>query len=53
MSIKTINITDKISKRDAELVSEMVSNALTNLGIDLNSNPQFSWNIEVDYEVTT
>ena len=50
MSIKTVNITDKISKRDAELVSEMVTDALIDMGISLGEDPSFSWNIEVDYE---
>jgi hypothetical protein len=54
--IKTVNITDKISKRDAELVSEMVANALIDMGI-MNvedEDPSFpfvySWDIKVDYE---
>ena len=49
-SIKTVNITDKISKRDAELVSEMVTDALVDMGISLGEASSFSWNIEVDYE---
>tara|TARA_Y100000287_G_scaffold157062_1_gene134429 strand:- start:535 stop:699 length:165 start_codon:yes stop_codon:yes gene_type:complete len=49
MKIKTINITDKISRRDAECVSEIVADALTDMGINLVDIP-FSWNIEVDYE---
>tara|TARA_Y100000996_G_scaffold365612_1_gene310443 strand:- start:682 stop:858 length:177 start_codon:yes stop_codon:yes gene_type:complete len=50
MKIKTINITDKISRRDAEYVSEIVADALTDMGIKLGDDPSFSWNIEVDYE---
>ena len=50
MKIKTINITDKISRRDAECVSEIVADALTDMGINLVDIPSFSWNIEVDYE---
>ena len=49
MSIKTVNITDKIRKRDAELVSEMVTDALIDMGISLGEDPSFSWNIAVDY----
>ena len=53
MSIKTINITDKITKRDAEFVSEIVTDVLVDMNIGLGEVPQFSWNLEVDYEVTT
>jgi len=56
MSIKTVSITDKISKRDTELVSEMVADALIDMGI-MNvedEDPSFpfvySWDIKVDYE---
>jgi len=59
MSIKTVNITDKISKRDTELVSEMVANVLIDMGI-MNvedEDPSFpfvySWDIKVDYEEKT
>ena len=51
MKIKTVNITEKISRRDAEYVSEIVADALTDMGIKLGDDPSFSWNIEVDYEV--
>ena len=51
MKIKTVNITDKISRRNAENVSEIVTDALTDMGINLGDDPSFSWNIEVDYEV--
>tara|TARA_R100001086_G_C11824175_1_gene254858 strand:+ start:122 stop:292 length:171 start_codon:yes stop_codon:yes gene_type:complete len=50
MSIKTINITDKISNRDAELISEMVTDILVDMGVSLGEDPSFSWNVEVDYE---
>ena len=50
VKLKTVNITDKISTRDAELVSEMVTDALIDMGIHLGEDPSFSWNIEVDYE---
>ena len=33
MKIKTVNITEKISRRDAEYVSEIVTDALTDMGI--------------------
>ena len=48
--LKTVNISDKISTRDAELVSEMVTDALIDMGISLGEHPSFSWSIEVDYE---
>ena len=48
--LKTVNISDKISTRDAELVSEMVTDALIDMGISLGEDPSFSWSIEVDYE---
>ena len=50
MSIKTVNITDKIRKRDAELFSEMVTEDLIDMGISLGEDPALSGNIEVDYE---
>lgn len=50
MSIKTINITDKISNRDAELISEMITDILVDMGVSLGEDPSFSWNVEVDYE---
>ena len=50
VELKTVNITDKISTRDAELVSEMVTDALIDMGISLGEEPSFSWSIEVDYE---
>ena len=50
MSIKTVDITDKISKKDAEFVSEIVTDVLMDMGISLGEDPSFSWNIEVDYE---
>jgi len=56
MSVKTINITDNLSKKDTELVSEMVADVLTDLGITIDEDPVvplvYSWNIKVDYEVT-
>ena len=48
MTIKTINITDKISNRDAEMISELVMDALIDMGIELGDDPSFSWNLEVD-----
>ena len=52
---KTINITDNLSKKDTELVSEIVADVLTDLGININEDPivplVYSWNIKVDYEV--
>ena len=48
MNIKTINITDKISNRDAEMISELVMDALIDMGIELGDDPSFSWNLEVD-----
>ena len=50
VELKTVNITDEISTRDAELVSEMVTDALIDMGITLGVDPSFSWSIEVDYE---
>jgi len=50
MIIKTINITDKISNRDAELISEMITDILVDMGVRLGEDPSFSWNVEVDYE---
>jgi hypothetical protein len=56
MSVKTINITDNLSKKNTELVSEMVADVLTDLGITIDEDPVvplvYSWNIKVDYEVT-
>ena len=49
MKIKTINITDKITTREAERVSEIVTDALRNLGVN---GAFLSWNLEVDYELT-
>jgi hypothetical protein len=48
MDIKTISITDKISNRDAEMISELVMDALIDMGIELGDDPSFSWNLEVD-----
>jgi hypothetical protein len=48
MTIKTINITDKISNKDAEMISELVMDALIDMGIELGDDPSFSWNLEVD-----
>ena len=52
---KTINITEKLSKENTELVSEIVENALTDLGITIDQDPVvplvYSWNIKVEYEV--
>ena len=50
VKLKTVNITDKISTRDAEFVSEIVTDVLMDMGISLGEDPSFSWNIEVDYE---
>ena len=52
MNIKTVNITDKIPTHDAEKVTEIVTDALQKLGVNPNAYPYFSWNLEVDYEVT-
>ena len=53
---KTVNITNNLSKKDTELISEMVANALIDIGI-INvedEDPSFplvySWDIKVDYE---
>lgn len=52
---KTINITDNLSKKDTELVSEIVADVLTDLGITIDEDPivplVYSWNIKVEYEV--
>ena len=50
MSIKTVNITDKINKKDSEFVSEIVTDVLMDMGISLGEDPSFSWNIEVNYK---
>ena len=54
--MKTVNITNNLSKKDTELISEMVANALIDIGI-INvedEDPSFplvySWDIKVDYE---
>ena len=56
VKLKTVNITNNLSKKDTELVSEMVANALIDMGI-MNvedEEPSFpfvySWDIKVDYE---
>tara|TARA_R100000734_G_C3238632_1_gene44077 strand:- start:44 stop:220 length:177 start_codon:yes stop_codon:yes gene_type:complete len=56
--MRKINITDYLSKKNTELVSEMVKDALIDMGI-INvedEDPSFplvySWNVEVDYEDT-
>jgi hypothetical protein len=46
--IETVNITDKISNRDAEMISEMVTDALVDMGMELGEDFSFSWNLEVD-----
>ena len=50
VELKTVNITDKISNRDAEMISEMVTDALVDMGMELGEDFSFSWNLEVDYE---
>ena len=46
--IKTINVSDKISKYEAEQVSEMVLNALINFGVEVGEDPEFSWDLEAE-----
>ena len=56
--MRKVNITDNLSKKNKELVGEMVADALIDMGI-INvedEDPSFplvySWNVEVDYEDT-
>ncbi len=46
--IETINVSDKISKYEAEQVSEMVLNALINFGVEVGEDPEFSWDLEAE-----
>tara|TARA_R100001443_G_scaffold10317_1_gene19866 strand:- start:14701 stop:14880 length:180 start_codon:yes stop_codon:yes gene_type:complete len=46
--IKTINVSDKISKYEAEQISEMVLNALINFGVEVGEDPEFSWDLEAE-----
>tara|TARA_R110000796_G_C14299597_1_gene405062 strand:- start:73 stop:291 length:219 start_codon:yes stop_codon:yes gene_type:complete len=47
--INTVNITDKISTVDKELISEMVKDTLIDMGI-LIEGGMFDWNLSVDYD---
>ena len=56
--MRKVNITDNLSKKNKELVGEIVADALIDMGI-INvedEDPSFplvySWNVEVDYEDT-
>ena len=56
--MRKVNITDNLSKKNKELIGEMVADALIDMGI-INvedEDPSFpfvySWNVEVDYEDT-
>ena len=46
--IETINVSDKISKYEAEQVSEMVLNALINFGVEVGEDPEWSWDLEAE-----
>ena len=57
--MRKVNITDNLSKKDKELVGEMVADALVDMGI-INLEDQdpsfplvYSWDIKVDYEEKT
>ena len=43
-----IDVSDKISKYEAEQVSEMVMNALINFGVEVGEDPEFSWDLEAE-----
>ncbi len=50
MKIKTVLIgDDQLSRRDLDAISEIVHDALRDIGVDPAS---FAWHIEVDYTET-